>query len=114
MQRTPQGLFQTQISSGVISEPAIPLQERQDSYTFSAAEISPNREQAGTEGEEVRSKLATTTTPEPAAEEIRRKRLERLYSLPNTPSSRGLDGSPESDVNKSGAKPSAQRPKDGE
>ena len=119
--RTPIGLFQTQRSNNssvVISEPARPLQERQDSYTFSAAtltpnrEVSPSREQAGAEGEEVRSKLTTSsaTTPDPATEEIRRKRLERLNSLPNTPSSRGLD--PAGDVNKNGTKPSAQQPKD--
>ena len=109
---TPKGLFQTQRSTspGVISEPARPLQERQDSFVFSAVAISPAREQAESEGEVVRSKSTATlaTPPDIAAEEIRRKRLERLFSLPNTPSN---NTSSEGDVSKDSAK---QQPNDGD
>eukprot|EP00731_Ephydatia_muelleri_P027281 Em0019g154a len=114
-QSTPKGLFQTQRSTspGVISEPARPLQERQNSFAFSAAAISPPREQGESEGEVVRNKsTAMSATPSDiAAEEIRRKRLERLNSLPNTPSN---NTSSEGDVSKDSAKPSAQQPKGGE
>lgn len=109
---TPRGLFQQaqrSSSPGVISEPARPLQERQDSFAFSAGVISPTREQV-TESESGVLKSKSAATPDIAVDEIRRKRLERLYSLPNTPSTDNVDSPPQGDPSKDSANPSAADP----